>query len=144
MLNQTTKEYYQSRIERAIKEVEENKQALRGQDDTLLLLVEGVHTLAQMAGTLNNQARDKVSDAYVKRHDDIEEVRVLVSCILPKAYKDPFYLSSHPDVVIGLLMRGRLMGEYIDQIQTLPKARNPIYQTLVAFRTAHVRFMANC
>jgi len=138
MIHSKTKAECQANIEHAINQAKINPTALTQNNASLLSLIEDVNTVTQMAKIAHTQKANKTASDYIENKNEIEIQGIILSCILPKAYEDPYYLAMNPDMTLEILKRGRHMITLIDESMS-SRCACSITNTVIFFRKQYAK-----
>ena len=116
MLHTKTKDECQKAIEHMITRAEEDRSSWTDDNALLLSTLEDVHTVTQIAENLYNQLPEIMVCDYQHKTEEIEVLGIALSCILPKAYNDIYYLAMNPEMTLQLYKQGLYMVELIDEV----------------------------
>ena len=116
MLHTKTKDECQKVIEHMITRAEEDRSSWTDDNALLLSTLEDVHTVTQIAENLYNQLPEIMVCDYQHKTEEIEILGIALSCILPKAYNDIYYLAMNPEMTLQLYKQGLYMVELIDEV----------------------------
>lgn len=116
MLNTKTKDECQKAIEHMITRAEENQSSFTDDNALLLSTLEDVRTVTQIAENLYNQLPEILVCNYQHKTEEIEILGIALSCILPKAYNDNYYLAMNPEMTLQMYKQGLYMVELIDEV----------------------------
>lgn len=119
MLHTKTKDECQKAIEHMVTRAEEDRSSLTDDNALLLSTLEDVHTVTQIAENLYNQLPEIMVRGYQHKTEEIEILGIALSCVLPKAYKDIYYLAMNPEMTLQLYKQGLYMVELIDEVLSL-------------------------
>lgn len=119
MLYAKTKDECQKAIEHMITRAEEDLSSLTDDNELLLSTLEDVHTVTQIAENIYNRLPEIIVRDYRHKTEEIEVLGIALSCILPKAHEDIYYLSMNPEMTLQLYKRGLYMAELIDEVLSL-------------------------
>ena len=119
MIHAKTKDECQKAIEHMITRAEEDLSSLTDDNALLLSTLEDVHTVTQIAKNLYSRLPELKRCDYQRKTEEIEVLGIALSCILPKAHKDIYYLSMNPEMTLQLYKRGLYMAELIEEVLSL-------------------------
>lgn len=119
MVHAKTKDECQKAIEHMVTRAEEDLSLLTSDNALLLSTLEDVHTVTQIAKNLYSQLPEIRECGYQHKTEEIEIFGIALSCILPKAYNDIYYLATDPEMTLQLYKQGLYMVELIDEVLSL-------------------------
>ena len=119
MLNTKTKDECQKAIEHMVTRAEESRTSFTDDNALLLSTLEDVRTVTQIAENLYNQLPEILVCDYQHKTEEIEILGIALSCILPKAYEDNYYLAMNPEMTLQMYKQGLYMVELIDEVLSL-------------------------
>ena len=119
MLNTKTKDECQKTIEHMITRAEEYRSSFTDNNALLLSTMEDVRTVTKIAENLYSQLPEMMVRDYQHKTEEIEILGIALSCVLPKAYKDIYYLAMNPEMTLQLYKQGMYMVELIDEVLSL-------------------------
>lgn len=127
MLHTKTKDECQKAIEHMITRAEEDRSSWSDDKALLLSTMEDVLTVTQIAENLYNQLPEIMKCDYQHKAEDIEILGIALSCVLPKAYKDSYYLAMNPEMTLQLYKQGLHMVELIDEVLSLRTLHGAVF-----------------